>query len=330
MPKGVKLVLLFCALVLGANDLSEYERALYLESIGEKDAAMAIYKALALKQIGLKNKSQAAIIDNQKIDKSLAPASILANQGSANTSQKASASKDDVSLSEVFDGSGISLHEQNYLLLGSHTFNTPNDGRRSFETKFNLSFKKPLKLPFLGDDKELFLAYSQTSWWQTAKSSVPFRETNYRPEIFMRFKSDDEYLKAVNLGFLHESNGLGGETSRSWNRAYLSADFRFGDFTITPRVWQHLGDLSDNADISRYLGYGDLRVRYDASGYALELLLRNNLRASGNKGAVQAGLIFPIYSGFYGYLQYFNGYGESLIDYNRSISRLGFGIMILR
>lgn len=308
---------IFCLGVLLGDDKSEYERAVYLESIGEKEAAMAIYKSLALKQINPK--------DNPKSDFS---------QSSKNAIYKNEPIKQnidkDVSLEEVFSGSGVSLHELNYLLLGTHAFNTPNDGRRPFETKFNISFKKPLELPFLGNDKELFLAYSQTSWWQTAKNSMPFRETNYRPEIFMRFKTYNEYLKAINFGFLHESNGLGGSVSRGWNRAYLSADFSLGSLSITPRVWQHIGDLSDNPDIKHYLGYGDLCLRYNASNFAMEFLLRNNLKFHENKGAFEAGFIFPIYSGFYGYLQYFNGYAESLIDYNRSINKIGLGITILR
>ncbi|MBQ9875874.1 MAG: phospholipase A, partial [Campylobacter sp.] len=44
-------------------------------------------------------------------------------------------------------------------------------------------------------------------------------------------------------------------------------------------------------------------------------------------GAVQFDWFFPIFnSGFYGYLQYFSGYGESLADYNRHIDKIGLGV----
>ena len=37
---------------------------------------------------------------------------------------------------------------------------------------------------------------------------------------------------------------------------------------------------------------------------------------------------FPLKDRIKGYVQVFSGYGESLIDYNRSVTRLGFGLML--
>lgn len=39
---------------------------------------------------------------------------------------------------------------------------------------------------------------------------------------------------------------------------------------------------------------------------------------------------YPIYKNLYLYVQYFNGYGESLADYNRSIERVGVGFLFAR
>ncbi len=57
-------------------------------------------------------------------------------------------------------------------------------------------------------------------------------------------------------------------------------------------------------------------------------MLRNNLRSSNNRTTVQLDWSFPIGGRLKGYLQYFDGYGESLVDYNYRNQRIGLGIML--
>ena len=99
--------------------------------------------------------------------------------------------------------------------------------------------------------------------------------------------------------------------------------------TISPRVWSVIGEKNDNKEILNYIGHGDLRLSYKLNDQIFSLMLRNNLHFDKtNKGAAEISYMFPIFSsGVYGYLQYFTGYGESLIDYDRHTDKVGLGFV---
>lgn len=244
----------------------------------------------------------------------------------------------------IFASFDVKSYNMNYLLPATYDFvNKP--GRKNAETKFQISFKKELTNNLLGLNEKLYLGYTQTSWWQTTADSAPFRETNYEPEIFMQipYDHDKTALKGYKIGLVHQSNGQSVEKSRSWNRVYLSGLFQYKGILIEPRAWYRLkedkktdtsnpkGD--DNPDIHNYLGYGDLKIAYPYKKNLFSILLRNNLRFSNqNKGAVQVDWTFPLFGAkdSYGFLQFFSGYGESLIDYNKRSDRIGLGFALTR
>ena len=55
------------------------------------------------------------------------------------------------------------------------------------------------------------------------------------------------------------------------------------------------------------------------------MMLRNNLRIPDNKGAIELGWSFPLIARVKGFIQFFNGYGDNLIDYNAPVSRISLG-----
>ena len=233
-------------------------------------------------------------------------------------------------------------YKPNYLLPLSYTstrLDNPSYGfppERS-EVKFQISFQFSMLQGLLGSNTAFYAAYSQLSFWQAynGKVSSPFRETDYEPEVGIGYRPPDLRILGLDipllrLGFVHQSNGQGGLRSRSWNRIVGTMAFQRGNFAGALRVWKRvrLTSADDNPDITDYLGYGSLLLAYKLHEQTFALTLHDNLRLSANRGALQLDYSFPLTRRLKGYVQYFNGYGESLIDYNRSINRLGIGIML--
>ena len=241
----------------------------------------------------------------------------------------------------------ITPHRPNYILPLSYNAK-PNNAPFAqhvtgpltrTEIKFQLSVKAPL-IRGLGSG-DLYAAYTNTSWWQAYnKNSAPFRETNHEPELFIVFPSDRRILNldlnSIIAGVSHQSNGRGGDLSRSWNRLYVQFVFSRDNLTLTLKPWWRIpepdkepGSFSgdDNPDINHYMGLGEWHMNYQLQSHNFGVTLRNNVKRD-IKGSAQLDWSFPINSRFRGYFQYFNGYGESLIDYNAHTNRLSIGVML--
>lgn len=245
----------------------------------------------------------------------------------------------------------LTAHKQNYIL--PYTYNSKTnpvyvlsndrDLQENEEAKFQLSVKVPLAdNDLLVDGDSLDFGFTLKSFWQVYNDeiSAPFRETNYNPEIFytmpLAFKPNGADT-AMRLGFEHESNGRTQLLSRSWNRIYAQMFYAKDNYLVSFKPWYRLpeddkddpldADGDDNPDIDDYMGYFELKgvATYDKLEFST--LIRDNLRGD-NKGALELGLSFPLWGRVRGYTQYFNGYGESLIDYNHRVERIGIGFLI--
>ena len=213
----------------------------------------------------------------------------------------------------------------------------PDAKAQNAEVKFQISFKVKLWEDILGKDMDLWFAYTQLAFWQLYNKdfSAPFRETNYEPELLLNFRTNYDILglkgRFINVGLNHQSNGRSQPLSRSWNRIVANFGFERDRFNLLLKTWYRIPETAkddDNPDIDRYLGYGEIWGYYFWNKHRFGAMLRNNLRPSDNKGAVQLEWSFPLIERVSGYVQYFNGYGESLIDYNKSVNRFGIGFML--
>ncbi|WP_371325237.1 phospholipase A [Dechloromonas sp. ZY10] len=225
--------------------------------------------------------------------------------------------------------------------------NTPAPGHslpealpiESGEAKFQISLKAKLAEDLLGSNGDLWFGYTQSSRWQVYNGGVsrPFRETNYEPEAMLVWRTDYDLLgwrgRLFSLGINHQSNGRALPLSRSWNRVIATAALEKGDWTLALRPWWRVREASsqdDNPDIANYLGRGDLQLIRRFGGHQLSLMLRHSLRGGEqSRGAVQIDYAFPIEGSLRGHLQWFSGYGESLIDYNHRATYYGVGLSLL-
>jgi phospholipase A1 len=237
-------------------------------------------------------------------------------------------------------------HNVNYLII-TRTAHPNDEPYRPFrnladfntdlahnELVYQLSFKTKVVESIAKKPVDLWFGYTQNSFWQAGnrKASSPFRETNYQPELMLvtplNFDVLGMHASFLNFGVVHQSNGQASTLSRSWNRYYAQVGLERAGFTVLGRVWKRVNEAAsedNNPDIVDYMGRGDLTVTYRNNGHDYSALLRRNF--STERGAVQLSWAFPLAGHFKGYVQYFSGYGQSLIDYNYYQNVVGIGLL---
>ena len=236
----------------------------------------------------------------------------------------------------VRSGPGLSLHKEMFMLPA--TISDEYTGART-EAVFQVSAKHRIF------NTPVYFAYTQISFWQAYdhNNSAPFRETNYNPEIFYRTGRLPFHSGQVgaDLGFEHESNGQRPPISRSWNLIYAAPYYFDSNLLLYIKLRYRIpeddkespldavGD--DNPDITDYLGYSDIQVFYRFKwNHIAHVMLRGN--AGTGKGGVVADYSVPVPKSALSYfiIRFSYGYGESLVDYNRRLTRVGVGIMFAR
>ncbi|HYP81760.1 phospholipase A [Variovorax sp.] len=221
---------------------------------------------------------------------------------------------------------------------------TPQDYQKA-EMQINLSLRSKLAQGLLtGSDPtrqdSLWFGYTQQSNWQVFNNDLsrPFRNTDYQPE-FMYVYPTDFHLpggwrwRYAGLGLVHQSNGQSKPLSRSWNRYYLMGGMELDNrFVVTARLWKRISespDDDDNPDITDYLGHGELAAWwYPDSRNAFGLTLGGFGKASQRLEYTRV-IGDPGTSDLRFLVQLFNGYGNTLLDYNRNRTVLNIGLRLV-
>ena len=209
------------------------------------------------------------------------------------------------------------------------------------EAVFQISIKYLLAEGIVGKYSTLEVGYTNRSFWQAYndKISKPFRETNHEPELILSWRPEHiTWLEHASISLNHQSNGQASSLSRSWNRIIFEGASIVGNSIWAGRVWWRIPEEkkgepfdpsdNDNPDIDDYMGPGEVMYMHILGRHHLTATMRNNFNFDENRGALQLEWSFPLTKRLKGYVQYFNGYGESLIDYNRYQERFGVGVLL--
>lgn len=205
------------------------------------------------------------------------------------------------------------------------------------ESKFQISLKTKIFHGMFDGRMDLWMGYSQTAYWQIYNSerSRPFRELNYKPEIIANFPVKFPILgfetKMIGAAIIHESNGQSDPISRSWNRIAFHAAFEKGNWQVMLKPWIRIGSkIDDNENISDYIGRGEADITYDWGRQRFRAIARHSLNLGDkSRGSIQLNWSFPIFENFNGHFQLFDGYGETLIDYNHRQTTFGIGVSLI-
>lgn len=228
-------------------------------------------------------------------------------------------------------GPFFGLYKDNYFTVGTAIGEKPT--KMNSDVKFQISLSIRLSNATLPWGTYLYLFYTQKTFWNVFQNSMPMRDLNFNPGIGWTkpFFSKGRYIGKLTTIIEHESNGRDSISSRSWNRIAFSGSVVINDWLMVhAKYWIPIIDGQNNRDILHYAGlfqWGftltskDRRWRggvtfvkrkgkpFDINTIA-EMAWRVDKKANVNLFA-----------------QYYNGYGENLLDYNQFHSRLRVGLV---
>ncbi len=237
------------------------------------------------------------------------------------------------SIRREFDkGHYFGLYKDNYFTIGTALGYKPR--ANNSDVKFQISIAQRLTRSTLPWNTYLYLFYSQKVLWNVFQNSMPMRDLNFNPGIGLSklLIVKGRLIGKMSLLLEHESNGRDGEASRSWNKVSLAANIFLDDqLMVHGKIWIPIIDGENNRDILKYSGIYQFGFQWYTKNrrFGVSLILTKRSGWNLNYNTILE-LNYRIFKkeNQYLFLQYYNGYGECLLDYNQFHSRIRVGICI--
>ena len=191
----------------------------------------------------------------------------------------------------------FSLFKDNYFIGGTTIGHKPTAANS--DVKFQLSIAQRLtksKLPF---DTYLFIQYTQKAFWNVFQKSLPMRDLNFNP--------------GIGLGHLIAAAVV---LNKNWEAQF--------------KTWIPIVDGKYNKDLLKYNGIFQVATNFrtDNKRFNCGVILTKRKTWFSFNTQVELSYKFNNNENQYFFLQYYNGYGENLLEYNhfKSMLRIGFVI----
>lgn len=224
------------------------------------------------------------------------------------------------------------LYKDNYFIFGPSIGRKPT--KENTNIKFQISIAQRLTNATLPWGTYLYLFYSQKCFWNVLENSMPMTDLNFNPGIGLTkpLFVKNRYVGKLSLIIEHESNGRDSIWSRSWNKVSLAANIIIDpNLMVAGKIWIPIIDGQNNKDILDYCGIYQMSVQAMTDNRkftgSLTLVKRRGWNLNYNT-ILELAYRFSRKSNQYFFLQYYNGYGEGLLDYKQFHSQLRVGIVI--
>ena len=224
------------------------------------------------------------------------------------------------------------LYKDNYFIFGPPIGYKPD--KTNTNIKFQISIAQKLTKSTLPWGTYLYLYYTQKVFWNVLENSMPMTDLNFTPGIGLAkpIFIKDRFIGKVSLTLEHESNGRDSIWSRSWNKVTLGGSVMIDpNLTIYGKFWIPIIDGENNRDILKYCGIyqGGWSYRSPNQKFSCSLSLVKRLGNVFNFNTTfEVAYRWSRKSNQYLFAQYYNGYGEGLLDYKKFHSQLRIGIVI--
>lgn len=224
------------------------------------------------------------------------------------------------------------LYKDNYFTFGIPVGQRPT--RENSNVKFQVSIAQRLTKSVLPWHTYLFLFYTQKVFWNVLENSMPMTDLNFNPGIGLvkPLFVKNRFIGKIFLLLEHESNGRDGRASRSWNKVSLGGNIMIDPtFIVHGKFWIPIVDGMNNKDILDYSGIYQVGTSFFSPnrrwGASVILVKRRGWTLNYNT-TIELNYRLFRRDNQYLFLQYYNGYGEGLLDYNKFHSMVRVGIVI--